>query len=265
MTATGKRPRIGLFDSGIGGLSVLRHAMQQLPADYLYVADSARAPYGDADPDWVRQRCLEISRFLVDQQVEAVVIACNTATALAAESIRNSFSLPVVAMEPAVKPAARETRTGRIAVLATRTTLASSRYLDLKARHAAGLTVLEYAPHHWIEAIEQGRENDPDFLAVLQHELQQLADEGVDTWVLACTHFPLLDRRLHSLLPASARIIDPAPAVTAQLRRQVGLPQGTAQGASTLKAYTSGPPDHLARRIAALGLAAQAISPLPLP
>ncbi len=248
-----RTPTIGVFDSGIGGLSVLRHAMRRLPANYLYVADSGRAPYGDADPEWVRERSLAIATFLAEHGADAVVIACNTATALAAEAIRGSLAIPVIAMEPAVKPAAGLSRSGRIAVLATRTTLESTRYRDLKRRHAADLTVLEYAPHHWIEAIEQGRESSPEFLCRLRDELGEIAAEGVDTWVLACTHFPFLIDRLAGFLDPAAQIIDPAPAVTAQLQRRLATPDG-APIAASLRLFTSGNPGALALRLQSLGI-----------
>lgn len=255
-----RTPTIGFFDSGIGGLSVLRHAVRRLPADYLYVADSGRAPYGDADPEWVRERSLAIATFLADQGADAVVIACNTATALAAEVIREALAIPVIAMEPAVKPAAGLSRSGRIAVLATRTTLESARYRDLKRRYAADLMVLEHAPHHWIEAIEQGRENSPAFLCQLRDELGEIAAEGVDTWVLACTHFPLLIDRLASFLDPAAQIIDPAPAVTAQLQRRLATTAGEPIAAS-LRLFTSGDPSALALRVQSLGIGAQEILP----
>ncbi len=214
--------RIGFFDSGIGGLSVLRHAMQHVAAtEFLYVADSAHAPYGDQPAEWVKDRSLSIARYLERQGVDALVIACNTATALAAGAIREAVNIPVIAMEPAIKPAVAQTRTGRVAVLATATTLASSRYRDLCRRYAAEVELFEYAPHHWVAQIEQGVHLEPGYASALEEELSAIRQQGVDTWVLACTHFPFIRAQLASVVGPAVNIIDPAPAVSAQLARHL--------------------------------------------
>jgi glutamate racemase len=257
------RLRIGVFDSGIGGLSVLRHAVAHLPADYVYVADSRHAPWGEADPDWVRSRSLAIARHLAAEGVDALVIACNTATALAAEAVRAALPCPVVAMEPAIKPAAAQSQSGQIAVLATRSTLDSARYRQLRARHAASLQVHELAPHHWIAAVEQGRQDDPAFRARLRQDLTPLVAAGVDTWVLACTHFPLLLPQLRALLGESAILIDPAPAVTAQLARVLGREASPQASPAPVRLLTSGEPASLRAQLSGLGLCGT-VTPLAL-
>ena len=235
--------RIGFFDSGLGGLSVLRHALEHIPdAEFLYVADSAYAPYGDRDRTWVQQRSLYIARQLQIQGIEALVIACNTATALAAEVIREHLDIPVVAMEPAIKPAAAQTRSGRVAVLATATTLESQRYLDLKLRYAAGIELSEYAPHHWVEQIERGAHREDGFLDALRQELSPMLVREVDTWVLACTHFPFIESQLRQVVGEQASIIDPAPAVTAELVRRLSLRDEVTHGVPALRLLTSGDP-----------------------
>ncbi len=257
-----QRLRIGLFDSGLGGLSVLRHAVSHLRADYLYVADSHYAPWGQAEVDWVRQRSLAIGRHLVRQGVDAVVIACNTATALAAETLRDALPVPVVAMEPAVKPAAGLSRSGRIAVLATHSTLQSERYRQLCERHAQGLEVHELAPHHWISTLERGDQDDPGFLHRMRRDLGPLRRAGVDTWVLACTHFPLLIPQLRRVLGEAAQLIDPAPAVTMQLGRVLGADPVPRRPGGSLRLFTSGDPMVLRARLSLLGLRGS-ISALP--
>jgi glutamate racemase len=238
--------RIGFFDSGIGGLSVLRHALEHLPdAEFLYVADSAHAPYGDRDPAWVQERSLYIACRLQAQGIEALVIACNTATALAAEVIREHLDIPVVAMEPAIKPAAAQTKTGRVAVLATATTLESRRYLDLKRRYAAGIELIEYAPHHWVEQIERGAHREQGFVQALRKELPPMLAQEVDTWVLACTHFPFIETQLRQVVGGQANIIDPAPAVTAELVRRLSLKDEITQGTPALRLLTSGDPERV--------------------
>lgn len=235
--------RIGFFDSGIGGLSVLRHALEHIPgAEFVYVADSAHAPYGDQPSEWVKDRSLHIARYLEGQGVDALVIACNTATALAAGSIREALDIPVIAMEPAIKPAVAQTRTRRIAVLATATTLASTRYKELCQRHAAGVDLFEYAPHHWVEQIEQGTYLEPGYAALLEEELSDMLQQGVDTWVLACTHFPFIQAQLAAVIGPEAHIIDPAPAVTAQLIRRLPEAGSANRYASRVHLVTSGDP-----------------------
>jgi len=257
------RLRIGVFDSGIGGLSVLRHAVAHLPADYVYVADSRHAPWGEADPDWVRSRSLAIARYLAADGVDALVIACNTATALAAEAVRAALPCPVVAMEPAIKPAAAQSRSGQIAVLATRSTLHSARYRQLRARYAASVQVHELAPHHWIDALEQGRQDDPAFRARLRRDLAPLVAAGVDTWVLACTHFPLLLPQLRAQLGESAVLIDPAPAVTAQLARVLDRKASPRAAVAQVSFRTSGDPATLRAQLSGLGLRGE-VTPLAL-
>ncbi|BAN70241.1 glutamate racemase [endosymbiont of unidentified scaly snail isolate Monju] len=238
------RLRIGIFDSGIGGLSVLRHAVAHLPADYVYVADSRHAPWGEADPDWVRSRSLAIAHHLAAEGVDA----------LAAEAVRAALPVPVVAMEPAIKPAVTRSRSGQIAVLATRSTLHSARYRQLRARFAASVQVHELAPHHWIDALEQGRQDDPAFRARLRRDLAPLVAAGVDTWVLACTHFPLLLPQLRALLGESAVLIDPAPAVTAQLVRVLGWEPSPQPASARVRFRTSGDPAALRAHLTGLGL-----------
>jgi glutamate racemase len=235
----------------MGGLSVLRHAWRHLPeTDFLYFADSAHAPYGDRAEDWVRERTLWVARYLSSKGADALVIACNTATALAAEVVRASLDVPVIAMEPAIKPAAARTRSGVIAVLATASTLSSQRYRDLRQRFANGIEVLEYAPHHWVARIEQGAEADDEFAHALQQELRPIARRGVDTWVLACTHFPLIQEQIRQALGGDPCLIDPAPAVSAELARRLGLhaDDSTGAGKAGLTLFTTGDPQRLTQR-----------------
>lgn len=247
-------PRIGVFDSGIGGLSVLRHMQRHLAADYRYVADSSHAPWGDRSPDWVRERSLAIAHWLHREGADALVIACNTATALAAEAVRQALPIPVVAMEPAIKPAATLSRSGQVAVLATRATLSSRRYADLKARHGANTCFHERAPHHWIEAVESGRHTSPEFRGRLEQDLAPLRAAGVDTWVLACTHFPFLTESIRLVVEAEAYIIDPAPAVTAQLGRVLGLPVTPLPDTATAILFTGAEVAPLSARLPQLGV-----------
>jgi len=262
-----RRLRIGFFDSGIGGLSVLRHAPSRIAnADYLYVADSAYAPYGRQSEELVRQRSHRIADFLLAKPVDAIVIACNTATALAAESIRAATDIPVVAMEPALKPAMQCSANKKVAVLATATTLASERYRCLKQEHAFDGEVYERACHHWVEAVEKGDLDDAQLQALVDAELQQLSVFGADTYILACTHFPFLARNIETGLGSGLRLIDPAAAVVEQLARRLDIspPPAAPPGPPQLTVFSSQDNQRTAQRIEdLLGWRLQ-VQPLPL-
>jgi glutamate racemase len=244
--------RIGFFDSGIGGLSVLRHAPQRLgDAEYIYVADSAYAPYGARAETLVRERSLEISAFLHQQRVDAIVMACNTATALAAEAVRAAAKVPVIAMEPALKPAMQASRNKRVVVLATESTLNSARYRALKASHALQGEVIERACHHWVEALEQGRLEARQLGCLVADELRDIQSSHADTYILACTHFPFLREQIARCLTRGEHIVDPAPAVIEQLARRLELPLPPVEvhGQPRLSVFSSGPTVHTQRRI----------------
>lgn len=233
---------IGFFDSGIGGLSVLRHAVAAVDGiPLLYVADSAHAPYGAKDPDSVRARCRQITRFLIAQGAGAIVVACNTATAVAVEQLRDEFALPIIAMEPAVKPAAAVTRSGQIAVLATRGTLGSDRYARLLSDHGRQITIHERVCHHWVEAVESGELDTPRVFDLVNAELAPLHRIGVDTYVLGCTHFPFLLPTIRRIVGEATQLIDPGPAVIEQLRHRLALGSTVVPEASSVSAFSSGP------------------------
>lgn len=256
-------PAIGFFDSGVGGFSVLRHGLGTLAGSpLLYVADSAHAPYGARTAHDVVTRCRSITRFLVEQGAGAVVVACNTATAIAVEQLRAEFAVPIVGMEPAIKPAARLTRSGRIAVLATRGTLGSDRYARLRSDHGDRIEVHERICHHWVEAVEEGDLDNPRVHDLVNAELAPLHQLGVDTYVLGCTHFPFLLPAIRHVVGPGAELVDPGPAVIEQLRRRLDMTAGR-DTPSTVRLFTSGEPARLQQHAATLiGLEAHAY-PLP--
>ena len=233
---------IGFFDSGVGGLSVLRHALDALGGiTLLYVADSAHAPYGARAPQEVLQRCRAITAFLIEQGATAIVVACNTATAIAVERLRAEFTIPIVAMEPAIKPASRLTRSGKVAVLATQGTLSSDRYARLRADHGRYIDVHERICQHWVEAVEEGDLDSPRVYDLLNAELSPLHRLGVDTYVLGCTHYPFLVPTIRAVVGDQVSLVDPGPAVIAQLARRLGLVASGAQR-SPVRLFSSGPP-----------------------
>ncbi|MEN9903797.1 MAG: hypothetical protein RLZZ555_362 [Pseudomonadota bacterium] len=258
---------IGVFDSGVGGLSVLREIQQALPAETLcYVADSGHAPYGDKSAAYIEARACHLIRFLQQQGVKAVVVACNTVTGLAIERLRATFpDLPIVAIEPAVKPAAQGTRSGVVGVLATRQTVASPGLARLVDQHANGREVLLQACPGWVERVERGELDSPGTLEAVAQYVQPLLDRGADMLVLGCTHYPFLAAAIRSLAGGRAQVLDPSPAVARELARrleQLGLlRQATAPGQARF--WTSADPQRIGPVIGTLWQQAVEVKPLP--
>lgn len=240
-------PSVGVFDSGVGGLSVLREIRRELPDERLiYVADSGFAPYGDRDAGFIEARADAVVRFLLTRQVKAVVVACNTATGVAVERLRATFPLPIVAIEPAVKPAAALTRSGVIGVLATTATLSSERFSNLVDRHGGSVRVLEQPCPGLAERVEAGDLAGPAVRAQVTQYVAPLIAQGVDTLVLGCTHYTFLTPLIQEVAGPSVSVLDPAPAVARELRRRLtaeGLlaPPGP-DGRATEEFWTSGDP-----------------------
>lgn len=209
---------IGVFDSGVGGLSVVRHLQQRLPQEnLLYFADQAHIPYGGRTVDEITAFSTAITRFLIDRQAKAIVVACNTATAAAIDALRVGFpDMPFVGMEPALKPAAAQTQTGKIGVLATPGTFASRRYAMLVDRFAKQVEVFEDPCVGLVSRIEAGRLADGETARILDQAVTPMLSAGVDTLVLGCTHYPFVLPLLRSLAGTEVAIIDPAPAVARQ-------------------------------------------------
>jgi len=245
-------PAIGFFDSGVGGFSVLRHALHRVAGiPLVYVADSAYAPYGAREPAEVIARGRTICRFLIEQGAEAIVVACNTATAIAVETLRAEFRVPIIGMEPALKPAARLTRSGKVAVLATRGTLDSHRYARLLSDHGRSIEVHQRICHHWVELVEEGDLDNPRVFDLVHAELLPLHQAGIDTYVLGCTHFPFLVPAIRRVVGDAVNLVDPGPAVVAHLCRRLELGD-VGHGISAVRLFTTGRPEGLSRQAAAL-------------
>ncbi|MFT0212381.1 glutamate racemase [Pseudomonas sp. F1_0610] len=210
---------VGVFDSGVGGLSVLKEIRQRLPSEQLfYIADEAYVPYGEKSPDFIIQRSLAITQFLIEQGIKALVIACNTATAAAAGEIRTHWPwLPVVAMEPAVKPATQATRSGIVGVLATTGTLKSAKFAALLDRFAGNVRVITQPCPGLVEEIEQGNLATAEVKQLLAHYALPLVEQGCDTLILGCTHYPFLKNALSELVGDQIQIIDTGEAVARRL------------------------------------------------
>lgn len=240
---------IGIMDSGVGGLSVFREIRKILPEErYIYFSDNAHCPYGEKSGEYIQNRCREIVSSMIAKGADAVVIACNTATAAAIAMLRETFDIPFIGMEPAVKPAALGTRSGVIGVLATAGTLKASKYLDTRDRYAEGVTVVEHVGRGFVELVESGELEGPHAESVIEESLGPLLDAGADTIVLGCTHYPFLLPVLQKVAGPSIRFIDPAPAVARRLldvlkEKNIGL----ADSEPDIELVSSGSADALQR------------------
>lgn len=213
---------IGIFDSGIGGLTVLRHIRTQMPFESLiYVADRGHLPYGSKSDDFIRARAIAITEFLLSNPVKAIVVACNTATAAAVHTLRDRYDLPIIGMEPGVKPAIKLSNNGKIGILATAGTLGSGKFKVLLERHANGSDLFIKPCHGWIEHIEAGDCPESSTMAIIEETLAPLLEKGIDTLVLGCTHYPFLIEGIRQVAGNGIQVIDTGLAVSAQLRRRL--------------------------------------------
>jgi glutamate racemase len=212
---------IGVFDSGVGGLSVLREIRRQLPKENLiYIADQAHVPYGNRSREEVFSFSAAIVRFLIQKQAKLVVIACNTASAVALAELRGEYpSLPFVGMEPAVKLAAAETSTGVVGVLATPATFQGDLYASTVERFAKGVKILQNTCPGLVNQIEAGQITSYETRQILERALHPMLAEGVDEIVMGCTHYPFVIPLIQEIVGDGVEVIDPAPAVARQTGR----------------------------------------------
>jgi glutamate racemase len=246
---------IGVFDSGVGGLSVLREIRARLPHEALvFVADSRHVPYGSKSEGYIRARSLALGRFLVGEGAKAVVVACNTATAAAADSLRETLAVPIVAMEPAVKPAAAATRSGVVGVLATVGTLESARFAALLARFGRDVQVVTQPAPGLVEQVESGDLDGPATRGLVERYTKPLVDAGADTIVLGSTHYPFLRPLIAEVVGASVTLVDTGAAVARQLERVLDAHELRCSASTAGRAtfWTSGDAAVVARVVARL-------------
>ena len=214
---------IGIFDSGVGGLSVLRAIRAPLGvphADLLYFGDNAHIPYGPRPLAEVREFSAAITRFLRAQGAQVIVVACNTASAAALKYLRQTFpAVPFVGMEPAVKPAAEQTQTGVVGVLATPATFQGELFNSVVERFAQSVTVLKQVCPGLVEQIETGKMDTPETEELLRGWVEPMLAQNIDALVLGCTHYPFVIPLLEKICGPAVRVIDPAPAVARQVER----------------------------------------------
>ena len=236
---------IGVFDSGIGGLSILKKIHQQLPREsLLYIADSAHAPYGLKGEAFIIERSRHILKFLNSQPVKAVVVACNTATAAAVETLRNENSLPIIGMEPAIKPAALQTQSGVIGVLATAGTLASDKFVDLKSRFDGKVEIITQPCPGLVEHIERFQMDLPAIRNLLQEYIRPLVKKGADSLVLGCTHYNFIKGQIREVAGDAVSIIDTQEAVSNRLASVLKEEDLLSELEGTIHFYSSGDPQY---------------------
>lgn len=233
---------IGVFDSGVGGLSVLHHIRRILPDERLiYIADSAHVPYGDKSPHYIEQRSAALTRFLISQGADAIVIACNPAPAAAAATLRRDFKCPVIGMEPAVKPAVAATKSGVVGVLATTGTLESARFAALLERYAGEIEIVTQGCPGLVEQVELGELHGAKTRDLIARYTVPLLARGADTLILGCTHYPFLAPLIREVVGEGVVLVDTGAAVARHLQRRLRaeLPERSS-GDASVQFWSSG-------------------------
>lgn len=256
------------MDSGVGGLSVLQQVHELLPQEsLLYVADTAHIPYGDKTASFVRERVNSVAAALVAEGAKALVVACNTATAAAVESLRERYAIPVVGMEPGVKPAVESSRRGVVGILATAGMVESRRMAELVRRFAADREVIIQACPGLVEQVERQAVDTPETARLLQRYLEPILARGADTVVLGCTHYPFLRPLLQRLTGPGVNVIDTGAAVARRLQallQQQGL-LNPGQGDVAMTFYSSAADEAQSALVSSLLGRSVEVLPLPLP
>jgi glutamate racemase len=240
---------IGIFDSGVGGISVLRAIREQMPEEnVLYFGDQGHIPYGPRPMEQIRNFSEAITTFLLEHDAKIVVVACNTASAAALKYLRKRFpDVPFVGMEPAVKPAAEQTQTGKVGILATPATFQGALYASVVERFANGVELLQNTCNGLVQQIEQGNLNGGETRKILEEALSPMMERNIDTVVLGCTHYPFVIPLIQRIVGENVRVIDPAPSVAKQVRRllEAGMGKSLSSMRGKVTFYTSGDPASL--------------------
>jgi len=234
---------IGFFDSGVGGLSILKHCIEVNPDyDYIYFGDSAHCPWGSKPFSFIMGQSRQITEFLIGEGCELVVVACNSATVNAISNLRKEYHIPFVGVEPGVKPAASNSATKKIAVLLTKAASQGTRFFDLVDKFAEGVEVLTFPAPGLVEFVEDGKLDGSEVEQALRVILQPVIDSGVDQLVLGCTHYPFLLPAISRILPPSINIIDTGLPVAKRLKADLEIKK-ISKGSGKISLFTSGDPD----------------------
>jgi glutamate racemase len=249
----GDRP-LGVFDSGIGGITILGEIRAQAPGEScIYVADSLEAPYGTKSPSAIKARCDGIVGFLLDQGVKAIVVACNTASVVALPYLRSRYHVPFIGLDPGIKPAAKLTATGRIGVLTTPTTASSERLEFLIHEFAYGTRVMTQVCPGLVPLIERGIVDGPEIDGLLRSYLAPIIEAGADVVVLGCSHYPLVRAAIERICGPRIKLVDPSSAIARQVSRVLSLRNLSSGGQAGNACYwTTGDVDEFARVLAVL-------------
>src|SRR5688572_9952668 len=243
MSSHTKSP-IGVFDSGVGGISVLKAIREQMPEEpVIYFGDQEHVPYGSRSIEQIQNFSEAITHFLLGQGAKIIVVACNTASAAALKYLREKFpDIPFVGMEPAVKPAAEHTQTGRVGVLATPATFQGALYASVVERFANGVELLQNTCPGLVQQIEQGNLVGEETRRILEDALLPMLEKNIDTVVLGCTHYPFVIRLIQLIVGANVRVIDPAPSVARQAGRllEAGRIRNQSESKGSVMFFTSG-------------------------
>lgn len=244
-----KSSPIGIFDSGVGGLSVLRAIRARMPEEsVIYFGDQGHIPYGPRPMEQIRDFSEAITNFLLVQGAKIIVVACNTASAAALKYLREEYpDVPFVGMEPAVKPAAEQTHTGRVGVLATPATFQGALYASVVERFANGVELYQDTCSGLVQEIEKGNLSGKETRRILKDALQPMLKKNIDTVVLGCTHYPFVIPLIEQIVGENVRVIDPAPSVAKQAGRvlEVEEMRNDPGVRGDIKFYTSGDPEEL--------------------
>jgi len=235
---------IGIFDSGVGGLSVLRAIRAQMPEEsVIYFGDQGHIPYGPRPMEQIRNFSEAITKFLLEQNAKIIVVACNTASAAALRYLRQRFlDVQFVGMEPAIKPAAEQTATGKVGVLATPATFQGALYASVVERFANGVKLFQNTCNGLVQQIEQGNLDGDETRRILEDALLPMLEKDIDTVVLGCTHYPFVIPLIEEIVGEKVRVIDPAPAVAKQVKRllEAGGMKSQLSARGDVRFYTSG-------------------------
>ncbi|NAS29378.1 glutamate racemase [Flavobacteriaceae bacterium R38] len=213
------RQAIGIFDSGIGGTSIWKELIKQLPGEStIYLADSKNAPYGEKNEQQIIDLCVKNTAFLIKENCKIIVVACNTATTNAVKYLRENYNIPFIGIEPAIKPAALQTKTKAVGVLATKGTLSSELFHYTNSLYNDGINVIEQIGIGLVPLIEQGKIDSQEMSDLLKLYLTPMLEKNIDHLVLGCTHYPYLMQVIKKMVPSSVKIIDSGAAVARQTK-----------------------------------------------
>jgi len=243
-----KTKPIGIIDSGVGGISVLNEICKLCGGqEFHYIADSAWCPYGNKSAELITERVFKLTDFLISQGCETIVIACNSATIASISALRASYLIPFVGMEPAVKPAAEQTKSGVIGVLATEASLAGEKFHQLVNAHGTGVKVITSACPKFVTLVEAGILQGEEVNTTISEYASPMLTEGADTLVLGCTHYPFLRKSIETFAGENVQVIDTGEAVAKQALKRANISENSAQLSNWVHIYTSGDLELLAK------------------